>query len=230
LHGTSRFSEDLDFLTKRPEPDFRWTSYLDRIRSDCMADNLQFEVQDKSSVESAVRKAFLKTDSIGQILILELPFQRHQTRKIRIKLEVDTRPPEGSSFETHYINFPMTAAITTQTLESGFALKSHALLCREYTKGRDWYDFLWYVSRKVVPDLHLLGNALDQQGPWKGTKIRVTADWYFETLRTRIGEVDWETARRDVARFIPSKEQEALALWDTDLFLYHLDRLKGRIS
>jgi hypothetical protein len=58
-------------------------------------------------------------------------------------------------FETHYLSFPVTSAVTTQTPASGFALKSHALLCREYAKGRDWYDFLWYVSRKVVPELFL---------------------------------------------------------------------------
>lgn len=161
LYGMNRFSEDLDFLLKEPNPDFKWEPYLERIRSDCRDEGINFEIRDRSSAETAVKKAFLKTDSIGQILTLELPFSRHAARKIRIKLEVDTNPPAGSVFETRYINFPLTAAITTQTLESGFATKSHALLCREYTKGRDWYDFLWYVSRKIVPDLALLGHALD---------------------------------------------------------------------
>ncbi len=123
----------------------------------------------------------------------------------------------------------MTAAITTQTLESGFATKSHALLCRGYTKGRDWYDFLWYISKKIVPDLNLLGNALDQQGPWAGKKIRITKDWYIQSIRARIVQVDWEAARQDVTRFIPSKEQDSLALWNPDLFLYYLDRLAGQL-
>ncbi|MBU0755132.1 MAG: nucleotidyl transferase AbiEii/AbiGii toxin family protein, partial [Planctomycetes bacterium] len=88
LHGMNRFSEDLNFLMKQSDPDFRWAPYLDRIRNDCLADGIRFEVQDKPGADSAVRKAFLKTDSIGQILILKLPFTRHQTKKIRIKLEV----------------------------------------------------------------------------------------------------------------------------------------------
>ena len=225
LYGMNRFSEDLDFLLKEPNPDFKWRPYLDRILSDCRDEGIHFEVRDRSSEETAVKKAFIKTDSIGQILTLELPFSRHATRKVRIKLEIDTNPPAGSLFETRYIDFPLTAAITTQTLESGFATKSHALLCREYTKGRDWYDFLWYVSRKVVPDLALLGNALNQQGPWARQGVKVTPEWYQATMKNRIETIDWDKARTDVMRFVVAREQESLALWGPDLFLHQLNRL-----
>jgi len=225
LYGTSRFSEDLDFLLKKPDPAFRWRPYLERIRRDCLADGIHFDVQDKKRTDAVVQKAFLKTDSIGQILTLDLPFERDRRKKIRVKLEVDTNPPTGSRFESRYITFPMTTAITTQDLGSGFATKSHALLCRRYTKGRDWYDFLWYVSKKVVPELQLLANALHQQGPWADQMLDVTADWYLKVMRARIMEIDWKAARSDVERFVPSSEQESLALWKPDLFLNQLDRL-----
>jgi predicted nucleotidyltransferase component of viral defense system len=225
LYGAGRFSEDLDFLLREPDPGFAWGRHLDRIREDCRAEGIRLETQDRSRADTAVRKAFLKTDSIGQVLNLELPFPRQRARKVRIKLEVDTNPPAGSAFETHYIAFPVTSSITTQTLASSFALKSHALLCREYVKGRDWYDFIWYVDRKTVPDLRLLASALDQQGPWAGQKIDATSEWYLEALRTRIAGLDWAAARADVERFLPAREQEALALWKPELFLYHLARL-----
>ncbi len=225
LFGMNRFSEDLDFLLKRPSPDFVWAPYLERVRKDCEDEGILFEVQDRSDADRVVRKAFLKTDSIGQILTLNLPFSRHPGRKIRIKLEIDTNPPEGSQFETGYITFPQTAAITVQALGSGFSTKSHALLCREYIKGRDWYDFLWYVMKKAVPDLDLLGSALYQKGPWEGRKVLLTADWYLRAMHRRIEEIDWETARNDVSRFVSPGEQESIVLWSRDLFLYQLDRL-----
>jgi hypothetical protein len=156
---------------------------------------------------------------------LRLPFSRHPGRKIRIKVEIDTNPPAGSRFESAYITFPRTAAITVQALGSGFSTKSHALLCREYTKGRDWYDFLWYVSRKVAPEYDLLANALHQQGPWKGKKVQVTADWYLGAMRRRIEHIDWELARKDVSRFVAPAEQESVALWSSELFLYQLERM-----
>mgnify|MGYP000948782568 FL=1 len=120
----------------------------------------------------------------------------------------------------------MTTALTTQTLESSFALKLHALLCRSYVKGRDWYDFVWYVTRKIRPDLALLEHALDQQGPWAGRRMNITWAWMIETLRVVIGQIDWSTARQDVQRFLPLREQESLSLWGSEFFLYYADMME----
>lgn len=225
VYAMNRFSEDLDFLLKRPDPGFRWQGYLESVRRDCAQEGIAFEVQDKAQAGTAVRKAFLKTDSIGKILTLDLPFERYQPRKIRIKLEVDTNPPAGSSFTTSYITFPVTAPVTTQTLESGFALKLHALLCRPYIKGRDWYDFVWYVARNTKPDLNLLRHALHQQGPWAGQKIAVTPRWVREKIDAAIRRIRWTTARDDVQRFLPLREQEGLRAWGVDFFMQQLGRM-----
>lgn len=225
VYAMNRFSEDLDFLLKRPDPGFRWQGYLESVRRDCAQEGIAFEVQDKAQAGTAVRKAFLKTDSIGKILTLDLPFERYQPRKIRIKLEIDTNPPAGSSFTTSYITFPVTAPVTTQTLESGFALKLHALLCRPYIKGRDWYDFVWYVARNTKPDLNLLRHALHQQGPWAGQKIAVTPRWVREKIDAAIRRIRWTTARDDVQRFLPLREQEGLRAWGVDFFMQQLGRM-----
>lgn len=225
VYGMNRFSEDLDFLLKRSDPDFRWQGYLESVRKDCEQEGIPFEVQDKSQAGTAVQKAFLKTDSIGKILELDLPFERHQARKIRIKLEIDINPPSGSTFTTSYITFPVTAPMTTQSLESGFALKLHALLCRSYVKGRDWYDFVWYAARKTAPDPDLLGQALRQQGPWAGQPIAVTGHWVRENMEATIRRIDWSAARDDVQRFLPLREQEGLRAWSADFFLHHLARM-----
>ena len=226
VNQISRFSENLDFLLKRPDPTFRWQGYLEAVQKDCVQEGIAFEVQNKSEAASAVRKAFLTTDSIGKLLTLELPFERYHARKLRIKLEIDTNPPAGSAFTTSYITFPVTTALTTQTLESSFALKLHALLCRSYVKGRDWYDFVWYVTRKIRPDLALLEHALDQQGPWAGRRMNITWAWMIETLRVVIGQIDWSTARQDVQRFLPLREQESLSLWGSEFFLYYADMIE----
>jgi len=228
VFAMNRFSEDLDFLLKRPNPDFRWQGYLESVRRDCAQEGISFEVQDKSQSATAVQKAFLKTDSIGKILALDLPFERYQPRKVRIKLEIDINPPAGSAFTTSYITFPVTAPLTTQSLESGFALKLHALLCRSYIKGRDWYDFVWYVARKIRPDLDLLGHALHQQGPWAGQTVTVTMPWVQENMEAVIRHIDWHTVRADIQRFLPLREQEGLRTWSADFFLNQLARMNDR--
>jgi len=225
LFGMRRFSEDLDFMLKAPDPGFGWRPYLEAVGELCRQEGIHFELLDRSELEGSVRKAFLKTDSIGKVVLLDLPYSRDARRKIRIKLEIDTNPPEGSAFQTAFIGFPVTAAITVQSLESAFGTKSHALLCRRYIKGRDWHDLLWFISRQVAPDLLLLQNAIDQQGSWAGQHQVVTPEWYIESLRARIDAVDWAAARDDVIRFVPARDQEGVALWGQDLFRYHLDRL-----
>ena len=178
----------------------------------------------------AVRKAFVKTDSIGSVVTLDLPFERVSSKKIRIRLEIDINPPQGSSFETSYLSFPTTAPITTQTLPSGFGTKAHALLCRRYVKGRDWYDFLWYVARLTVPDLALLGNALLHQGPWQGRHFDVSNEWLLQALRAKIESIDWQRAADDVRRFLPLSEQRGLDSWTADLFLYQVERMAAYLA
>lgn len=230
VYGINRFSQDLDFLLKKPNPHFVWQPYLARVQRDCAQEGIGFEIQDKSDVDKAMRKAFVKTDSIGKVMTLGLPYGRQAQRKIRVKLEIDTNPPEGSRFETSYLSFPVTAPITVQSLASGFATKSHALLCRTYTKGRDWYDLIWYVGRRIEPNLELLANALLQQGPWKNEKQEITVAWLLNALRDKIGTIDWRVARSDVQRFLPTKEQEGLQVWSENFFLHQVARMEGYLA
>jgi len=230
FHDMQRFSEDLDFMLKAPNAHFKWKKYLDGVRRDCEGEGIDFEAVDRKSSGTAVRKAFLKTDSIGNLLYFDLPFGRHRSSKLRIKLEVDTNPPTGSSFETAYLVFPRPAPVTIQTLSAGFATKLHALLCRTYVKGRDWYDFLWYTARRINPDLALLAAALQQQGPWAGGSPDVTDIWVTERLADKINEIDWVKARDDVQRFLPMSEQEGLHHWEQKFFLYHLQRMSDYIG
>ncbi len=228
IHGLDRFSEDLDFLLKKPDTKFKWQKYLKQIKNDLKTEGLGFEIKDKTTTN--VKKVFLKTDSVGKVIIINFPFFRMLNKKIKIKLEIDTNPPKGSTFETHYINFPTIAPITTQTLESSFSLKSHALLCRTYVKGRDWYDFIWYTSKKIALNFKLLQNALYQQGPWQDKKINIDLVWYINNLSKKINDIDWKKARDDVMRFIPTESQPKLEHWNKKFFKYYLDQMNKYIN
>jgi predicted nucleotidyltransferase component of viral defense system len=230
VHGLERFSEDLDFVLKVEDCAFEWERYLEPTIADLEEDGFSIEVVDRSSVGSAVKKAFLKTDSIGKQITVSLPHGRHPRQKLRVKLEVDTVPPSGSAYETAFFTFPVATAFTVQTLPSAFASKSHALLCRNYVKGRDWFDFLWYVERGVVPNFDLLENAVHQAGPWSGQEVAVTPHWYLARLEEAIGQVDWDVARADVERFLSGRNRVALALWGVDLFRSQLARLRSLLS
>jgi hypothetical protein len=117
------------------------------------------------------------------------------------------------------LNFPFISSITVHDPESLFAGKMHAILCREYLKGRDWYDFLWYAARGTAVNSRLLSKALMQSGPWAGKAVAVDNAWLRETLDQRIESIDWTQAANDVRRFLKPQETPSLALWSKDCFL-----------
>jgi len=228
FHGLARFSEDLDFILMNEKIVFSWEPYLKTVVSDMNEFGIKFQIMDRSKADDAVKKTFIKTDSIETVILFDLPFERDARKHLRVKLEVDTMPPRGSAFETHFLAFSSAAAVTTQTLSCGLALKLHALLCRTYDKGRDWYDFIWYVSRRIQPDMELMKNAMLQSGPWKN-KANVSFDvaWLKKELSNRINKTNWPIVRGDVERFLPKREQGSLDLWKPDLFLYHVEQMKS---
>lgn len=225
LYGLPRFSEDLDFLLKSPNPNFKWEPYMDAIIATCKQYGVHPEVTDKSRVNNTVKKMFLKDDSIGKII--NLSFVHHPGRKLTIKFEIDTNPPFGSNLDIKFLEFPLDYSIVAQDLSSSFAGKCHALLCREYIKGRDWYDFTWYVARKIVPNFVFLAHALDQQGPWANQKNTITLAWFVDSMQKKIKSIDWDKAASDVAPFLNAKDKKALSLWGVDFFMDKLNKIKA---
>ena len=226
LHGLPRFSEDLDFILKVPDPDFDWQPYLGKLLSGLEEFGMAAEAIDKSRMDQRVKKAMLKDHSIGNQLDLTF-YQGADHRKLKIKLEIDVNPPADSEFEYHYLDFPLDFEICTQDMSSNFALKIHALLCRRYVKGRDWYDFAWYVSRGTEINLRHLQNALIQFGPWQGEALEIDLEWVKRTLEDKIATIDWNEARQDVERFLGDTERASLKLWSGRFFFDKTSKLSG---
>ena len=224
FHGLNRFSEDLDFLCRKDVPDFRWADYLPGLKEELAAYGYQLEIADRSDTTTAVKKAFLKDDSLGKVLSLQFSKRTGPLAKIRIKLEIDTHPPAGSGEVLEYLDFPFVATVQAQDLPSLFAGKIHALLCRDYTKGRDWYDFLWYTSRGTPINYRFLTSALSQLGPWQSTDVVADEAWLVKELGNKIASLNWKQAADDVRRFVPARDQKSLDLWSEALFQTLLKR------
>jgi len=227
FYGLNRFSEDMDFILQEATRDFELQPHLQAVRDELEAYGYDVEIADRSKAGVAVSKAFLKDDSLGKVLHLKHVDRSGPARKIRVKLEVDTSPPSGSGMEIKYVDFPFVSSVAVQDKPSLFAGKLHALLCREYVKGRDWYDFLWYTSQSVGINYAFLASALMQQGPWQRQDIQVDWQWCLAHLEERINAVDWAQAREDVRRFVRATEYPSLELWSRELFLSQLQKVKG---
>jgi predicted nucleotidyltransferase component of viral defense system len=226
FYGLNRFSEDLDFALQKVDRSFGFAPYLQTLARELTAYGYEFEIEDRSKADQAVRKAFLKDDSVGNLLRLSYRPTTGPQRRLRIKLEADTNPPAGGSFETKLLDYPFPSAVCLFDLPSLFAGKLHALLCREYMKGRDWYDFIWYTARRTPINHRLLSTALEQMGPWQGTRITTDNAWCVEQLRRQIKATDWNKASGDVNRFLKPIEIPSLALWSAEFFLAQCDKLR----
>ncbi len=223
FYGLDRFSEDLDFSLKSPDADFDLSSYLPTLEKEVRAYGLNFttEIKEKT-VDSAVKSAFMKGNTREHILMFYaddpiMPFIA-PTKLIKVKFEVDTNPPEYASFERKYRLLPIPYEISLYDMPSLFAGKIHAVICRSWknrVKGRDLYDYVFYISRGTSVNLQHLKARLAQSGFIDGDRA-ISIEDVQNMLNDRFGQIDYEQAKEDVMPFI--KNKNTLDLWGTDFF------------
>lgn len=206
LHGLPRFSEDLDFALEDPRRGFNIRDALRFIRSVLEGEGYRVDLRVKDT--SAVHSGLLKFPG----LLHELALSPREDEALRIRLEVDTNPPQGAGLETTLVRRFVTVRLFHHDPPSLLAGKLHAVLQRPWTKGRDIFDLLWYLSDPEWPEpnLVLLNNALLQTG-WDRDVI-TTGNWR-RVVRERVRSLDWTRVLADVRPFVePRADIDLLTL------------------
>ncbi len=223
LYGLDRFSEDLDFTLLEPSLDFNLSSYASALEKELSAFGFDARVELRNkAVASPIKSAFLKANTISQLLVIETPTALTTAipkgQLLKIKLEIDTDPPVGFTTETRYLLMPVPFAVRTLTTADLFAGKMHAVLCRRWktrVKGRDWYDLVWFAAHHRQLHLAHLEHRMRQTGHWKEPDpLSETA--FRQYLDRAIENLDVKQARQEVEPFI--KNPQILALWSSDFF------------
>lgn len=210
FHGLQRFSEDMDFTLLDYYPDFHIEDYFKAITDEFKAVGRDVVITKKEKKNMGkVESAFLKDDTE----IYNLAFQTEKS--IKVKIEVDTKPPLGFKTEQKLLLLPHSFMTRCVTLPGLFAGKMHALTFRAWgnrVKGRDWYDFEWYVRNNVALDFeHLRNRAREFNG------LELTRESFLEMLRERLAMTDIALVKRDVLPFV--KDSSALDIWSNDYFI-----------
>ncbi len=200
LFDLPRFSEDLDFSLERREG-YEPTKWLKRIEREMTLSG--FNVDIRWDEDRVVHAAWIRFSGLMQ----DANLTNDPRQKLSIKLEIDTRPPQGAGLVKRVINRHMLFALQHHDLPSLMAGKLHALLTRPYTKGRDWYDLLWYRSRSapVEPNLTLLDNALKQT-----EEHPPDPSTWRELLREKMESIDEKRLVDDVRPFLERRQDAAL--------------------
>ena len=139
---------------------------------------------------------------------------------VKIKFEIDTHPPLGASYQ--YLNAinPTPYRARLYDLPSLFAGKTHAVLCRDYknrVKGRDFYDYVWYLQKGCQINLFHLQKRLEQSGKWD-VREELTLEKLKTMLIDRFEKIDYDSARADVEVFLNEHDREGLSVWDAEFF------------
>ena len=222
IHGLNRFSEDLDFTTNVVENDFQFNDYMDEVLLTLKQYGLDMKIK-KAKDDNFVKARELKEDSDKWTLSFPTNMK---LKKVLIKLEIDTNPPTGAVTTKANLDFPLLHQVKVGSMETLFSGKIHALLCRSFIKGRDWYDLLWYIKKKSNINYEFLKNALFQMGPYKGQDQKVVdRDFVVRKLKLKIQSLDFQALRKDVERFLKPEELDTLKLWDADLFLEKIQKI-----
>jgi len=212
FYGLPRFSEDLDFSLLRSDTNFVFNPYFNALKNEFAAFGFDIEiVQKNKTTVTPIASAFLKKNS--SIYDLQVLGQK----VMKIKFEVDTDPPLGFTTQEKLLVQPYSFYVKCFSLPDLFAGKIHAVLYRKWqnrVKGRDWFDFEWYVRRACELNLSHFCERARQSGDLTSASLQPTE--LGEILQARILSLDVNLARQDIVRFI--SDTTSLNIWSQEYF------------
>ena len=199
LFGIPRFSEDLDFSLVDLGIENSFKETITDVKT--MFEREDYAISVKVNEAKVVKSAFIRMSGI----LYELGLSPLPAENLSIKVEIDTNPPAGAKFESTVIRRYVMLNIRHHDKSSLLAGKLHAVLARQYVKGRDVYDLLWYLSDRSwpQPNLVLLSNALEQT-KWSGPTI--TPQNWKSIVLSRAEEFNWDEVVADVKPFFERPE------------------------
>lgn len=223
FYGLNRFSEDLDFALLKPNKDFDLSKYFPFIEKEVQAYGLNLSITEKEKTkDSNIMSAFLKGDTKEHILMF-FPNENMQSttslKNIKIKFEVDINPPSGAKYDLKYKLLPSPHQVKLYDEASLFAGKIHAILCRNWnyrTKGRDLYDYIFYLSKNISVNLELVKEKLIDSNVLKRND-NFDINVLKEMLTNKFNEINYNDAKEDVIAFIEDKD--SLNLWTKEFFI-----------
>ncbi len=236
FYGLDRFSEDLDFSLTQEDPSFDFAAYFPLLDKEVAAYGLRLSVSEKvKTKDSSIKSAFLKGNTKEHILLFYADQQMANgiapNETVKIKIEVDVNPPAGASYEHKFRLLPAPYETRLYDMPSLFAGKTHAVICRAWKnriKGRDLYDYVFYLSRNTGVNMPHLKARLVESGVLANNDPFDT-EILKRLLYERFEAIDYESAKDDVRAFIIDKD--SLKLWRPEFFKQITSGLQaGQIS
>lgn len=222
FYGLNRFSEDLDFTLLIPDKNFTLYKYIPAITQVVESLGLKFEIISKEkTMDSNIKSAFIKGNSKEEFLVFYPNSIQNElitpNEKIKIKFEIDTNPPEYATTELKFRLLPFPYQVKVYDKPSLFAGKIHAVIARTWktrVKGRDLYDYIFYLASNTAVNLKHLEARLKQTKSINEDQLTLKS--LICILNDHFDRIDYNEAKKDVMPFI--EDIESLEIWSADFF------------
>ena len=210
FYNLPRFSEDMDFSLTEKNPTIHLEYYFQAIQDVFAFTGKEVVITKKEKLNfGRVESAFLKEDTSAY----DIAFRTEKT--IKVKIELDTDPPLLFDTEQKLLMKPYSLMVRCFTLPDLFAGKMHALAYRNWKtriKGRDWYDFEWYIRFNVPLNFRHLQERIRE---FSGQEV--SKDEFMHLLRERLSTADINQVKQDVLPFVDRPSD--LDIWSNEYFL-----------
>jgi hypothetical protein len=234
FYGLNRFSEDLDFSLIEKNTSFRIEDYFLHIKNEfkSLGINVELSKKTKKVPGNNIAVAFLKSNtSIHTLNFEHKDLQKasggiYNGRNFKIKLEVDTSPPLKFETEVKTLLNPITFNIVSMTLPNLYAGKMHAVLFRKWknrVKGRDWFDFEWYVKTGVALNLDHLQQRMIESNDLTADQ-ELNQEVFKQLMHHKIDHLNINLAKEELSPFI--KDVSLLDFWSKDYFKLLVEKVK----
>lgn len=216
FHHLPRYSEDMDFSLIEKRTDIHIEDFFPAIIEEFRLAGHEVSITKKDKkIFGRVESAFLKENTEAY----DIKFQTKKT--VKVKIELDTDPPLAFATEQLLLQQPYSFMTRCFTLPDLYAGKMHALVYRAWqrrVKGRDWYDFEWYVRWNVPLDFKHLQERIRE---FSGKEVSKEA--FMDQLRNKLATTNIDQAKEDVIGFVDNPHE--LDIWSNDYFLQLADRI-----
>lgn len=208
FHNLQRFSEDLDFTVVEELKDFSWEDYIPTCVRTLESYGFEVEISTKPEYdEGEVRRRYVK---IHCYEMAKEYFGRevfHKDKKLSIKMEISTWFVEGANYSVETLYAPMISNILCYDMPTLFAGKLGAVMNRAWkgrVKGRDFYDYIFYITLGVKYNSDYLKNKCSQSLEINANEV--TDEWIRKRLLERFESLDYKQLNEDIMPFVDAND------------------------
>ena len=207
----------MDFSLMAHDDNFNFTKYFQPIIDEFAIVGRDVEITKKDKKNfGKVESAFLKDTTD----VYDVSFRTDKS--VKIKIEVDTQPPLNFRTEQKLLLQPHSFMTRCFTLPDLFAGKMHALVYRAWknrVKGRDWYDFEWYIRHNVpLGYTHLAERTLQFNDEV------LDKESFILRLKEKLRSANMNQVKSDVLPFVRNPHE--LDIWSNDYFVQLVDMMR----